>query len=419
MNESQSPLFRPLKIGSLTLAGRLFKSATSETRASGSGFVTEKLISFYEQMAWAGTPLMITGNMHVSSDGQSTAHMCGIEHDDKIPGLRKLTDTVHSHGSKIFAQLNHVGRQMIPASMGFNEAIAPSAVKELTLGTIPRAMTLDDIQRVIGDFAGAARRAQQAGFDGVQIHAAHGYLISQFLTPYTNRRTDNYGGSFENRFRFLQEICRAIREKVGSDYPVIVKLNGIDSLPLRRGLKNQELVNVAQKLENEGIDAVEVSISHYESGGVVFRGTYHRFFYIYRQSSMFDKLPLLYRWSIGIFWPLIALVGNILWFHREGFNTRYAKAFTAALNIPVLCVGGFQKRTTMEKVLEEGLCDAISSARSFIADPYFYKHIKENKKGPQCVFCNACLGHVGEKPLDCFYPGVRAEKDAMIETERV
>jgi len=414
MNQSQSPLFQTLKIGSLTLSGRVFKSATSETRASESGFVTDEYISFYELLARAGTPLMITGNMHVSPDGQSTVRMCGIESDDKIPGLKKLCDVVHKHESKIFAQLNHVGRQMIPANMGFGEALAPSAVKELTQGTKPRAMTLEEIKRVIENFANAACRAKIAGFDGIQIHAAHGYLISQFLTPYTNRRTDRYGGSFENRFRFLQEICQGIRQKVGREFPVIVKLNGIDSLPLRRGLKNHELVRIATALEEEGIDAIEISISHYESGGVVFRGTYHRFFNNYRKTRLFRHLPLLYRLSLGMFWPLIALASNVLWFHREGFNTKYAKAFTSALSIPVLCVGGFQKRSSMEGVLNEGLCDAVTSARSFIADPYFYKHLKENTLGPQCVFCNACIGHVGEKPLDCYYPAVRAEKDAML-----
>ena len=414
MDTTQSPLFEPLTIGSLTLGGRVFKSATSETRASDSGFVTDEYISFYEIMARAGTPLMITGNMHVSRDGQSTARMCGIENDDKIPGLKNLTEAVHAHGSKIFAQLNHVGRQMIPANMGFAEALAPSAVKELTQGTKPRAMTVEEINRVVNDFANAAFRAKQSGFDGVQIHAAHGYLISQFLTPYTNRRTDNYGGSFENRLRFLQEICRAIHERVGTYYPVIVKLNGIDSLPLRRGLKNRELVQVAKALEYEGIDAIEISISHYESGGVVFRGTYHRFFNNYRKTRLFRHLPILYRLSIGLLWPLIALVSNLLWFHREGFNLRYAKAFTDTLQIPVLCVGGFQSRPAMEKALNNRMCDAVSSARQFIADPYLYKHLKENTSGPKCVFCNACIGHVGEMPLDCYYPAVRAEKDAML-----
>lgn len=306
---------------------------------------------------------------------------------------------------------------MIPANMGFKEAIAPSAVTELAQGTKPRAKTQDEIKRVINDFAEAARRAQEAGFDGVQLHAAHGYLINQFLTPYTNRRTDEYGGSFENRFRFLKEICQAVRMKVGNEFPVIVKLNGIDSLPLRRGLKNKELVNIAIALQRESIDAVEISISHYESGGVVFRGTFHRFLNNYRKSSLFDNLPLLYRLGIGLFWPLMALVSNFLWSHREGFNLAYAKSFTAALDIPVICVGGFQERPTMEKALNDGICDAVSSARQFIADPYFYKHLKENTPGPKCVFCNACVGHVGEQALDCFHPAVRAAKQTMLNHE--
>jgi len=278
-------------------------------------------------------------------------------------------------------------------------------------------MRVEEIKRVITDFGDAAFRAKQAGFDGVQIHAAHGYLINQFLTPHTNRRTDDYGGSIENRFRFLQEVYRNIRDKVGDDYPVMVKLNGIDSLPFRHGLKNKELVDIALALEKEGVDAIEISISHYESGGVVFRGSYHRFLYNYRHSSLFRHLPQTYRWGLGLFWPLIALVCNLLWYRREGFNTRYAKSFTEALSIPVLCVGGFHRRSSMEKALQEGLCDAVTCARSFIADPYFYKHLRENTNGPKCVYCNACVGHVGEKALDCFYPRVRAQKDAMLAVE--
>lgn len=418
MTDLNSSLFKALTIGSLTINGRLFKSATSETRASESGFVTDEYISFYELIARAGTPLIITGNMHVSREGQSTARMCGIESDDKIQGLKKLTDTVHKYDAKIFAQLNHVGRQMIPANMGFEEAIAPSAVCELTQGTIPRAMTQQEIKRVINDFADAAVRAQRAGFDGIQLHAAHGYLISQFLTPYTNRRNDEYGGSFENRLRFLKQICHEVRERVGRDYPVIVKLNGIDSLPLRRGLKNYELVKIGLALQQSAVDAIEISISHYESGGVVFRGSFHRFFNNYRKTSLFKNLPLLYRWGLGIFWPFIALLGNILWCHKEGFNLRYAKAFASSLDIPILCVGGFQERRTMEKALGEGVCDAVSSARQFIADPFFYKHIKQNIPGPKCRFCNACVGYVGEKELDCFHPKVRIEKNLMLAKEK-
>jgi 2,4-dienoyl-CoA reductase-like NADH-dependent reductase (Old Yellow Enzyme family) len=417
MPEPGSALFETLRIGGLSVPGRVYKSATSETRASREGFVTDELIAFYEPIAKGGTPLIISGNMYVSRDGQSTVRMCGIDSDEKIPGLKRLAEAVHAHGSKIFVQLNHAGRQVIPHAVGLREAVAPSRVKELAQGTVPRAMRIDEIHRLIQHFANAAARVKRAGFDGVQLHCAHGYLIGQFLTPHTNRRTDAYGGSFDNRLRFLKEIFHATRAKVGNDFPIILKMNGTDALPLRHGLKNDELVRIAEAMQQEGIDAVEISVSHYESGFLVFRGSYFRFFMGFIESGLVGELPLVRRWAIRLGWPIIALFGSLLWFRREGYNTRYARNFMQALTIPVLSVGGFQKREAMQRALDDGMCDAVSCARSFIADPLLYKHLQENTQGPRCVFCNECVGRVGASPVDCYHPKVRAQKDAMLGTE--
>ena len=190
----------------------------------------------------------------------------GIESDARIPGLRRFTDMVHGHGSRSVVQLNHCGRQANPKVAGYDRTIAPSAVLEKTGLNRPRAMTPARSTARIEEFAAAAARAVAAGFDGVEVHMSHGYLLNQFLTPYTNRRTDSYGGSFENRLRLPREVMRAVRDRVGPGYPVIVKLNGDDLLMVKGGLSTDEFVRVALALQEDGMDAVEISCAHYESG---------------------------------------------------------------------------------------------------------------------------------------------------------
>jgi len=414
MQATEGGLFTPIRIGTLDLPGRLFKTATAETRATEDGFVTQDVIDFYVPMARGGTPLIITGNIYISQQAKSAPRQLGVDHDDKIPGLARLVDAVHAHGSKLFAQLNHCGRQVVPDFVGASDVVSASDTKDLLTGTRPRAMPIEEIHRIVEQFAGAAKRCQRAGFDGVQMHSANGYLLSQFLTPYTNRRHDYYGGSLERRTRFGREVYRAIRDRVGPNFPVIIKMNGADRLPLRDGLKTQELVEAALIMEAEGIDAVEISVGHYESGFPMVCGTFNRCLRNMLQGSM-AHLPPVRRRLMQIFHPLVALVSNLLWKGREGFNLDYTPDFKKQLNIPVICVGGFRTRAAMETAIHTGLCDAVSAGRPFIADPYFYRHLRDNEPGPRCVDCNACVGHLGAQPADCYHPTVRAEKDAMLE----
>ena len=406
-------LFTPLRIGRLELPGRLIKTATSETRASDEGFVTPELIDFYVPIAAGGTPLLITGNLYVGLDGKSSPRQPGADCDDKIPGLTQLVDAVHAHGSKIFAQLNHCGRQVIPRFAGVAEALSSSDVKDLLTGTRPRPLATAEITRIVQAFADAAERCQRAGFDGIQIHAAHGYLLGQFLTPYTNRRTDEFGGALEQRIRVLRDVFRAIRARVGPAHPVILKLNGADCLPLRRGLKTAELVEVAAIMEQEGVDAVEVSVGHYESGFPVVRGRFGRcLWHLGRGTMRFVSAPR--RLAFRVFRPLMTVACNLIWKGREGFNLEYARQFKERLSVPVICVGGFLTRAAMEAALERGWCDVIAVGRGFIADPFLYEHLRDNTPGPRCNSCNACVGVIGTHPIDCYHPRIRAEKDAML-----
>ena len=413
MSTDAGLLFAPIAIGKLTIDGRLIKTATAETRASDDGFVTPELLDFYRPLAIAGTPLIITGNMYVSPDGKSTPRQLGADADDKIPGLSELAAAVHAHGSRLFAQLNHCGRQVIPRFAGIAEAVSASATTDLTTGTRPRPLTLVEIERIVECHAQAARRCKQAGFDGLQIHAAHGYLLNQFLTPYTNRRSDAYGGSLAGRTRLLCEVIRAIRSRVGRDYPLIVKLNGSDALWLREGLKTPALVEIAATLEREGIDAIEVSVGHYEAGFPMVRGRFARCLRNMLQGSA-RQLPFVRRWTMQLSWPLLAVAFDVIWRPREGFNLAYTRAFKTKLAIPVICVGGFLTRQAMQDAIAQGACDIVSAGRAFIADPLFYRHLRHGEPGPVCVSCNACIGHIGVQPADCYHPRIRAEKDAML-----
>ena len=413
MSTEDSILFTPLTIGALTLSGRVIKTATSETRATADGHASQQLIDFYLPIAKAGTPLIITGNLYVSADGKSTPLQMGADDDDKIPALSRMVQAVHAHGGKIFSQLSHCGRQVVPGFAGLPEALSASDVTDLSTGTRPRSLTVTEIQRIVRQFADAAVRCKRAGFDGVQIHAGHGYLINQFLTPYTNRRTDEYGGTPQNRVKMLRDVYRSIRIEVGNAYPVVMKLNGSDYLPLRPGLKTAELVEIAKILEQDGIDAIEVSVGQYESGFPMVRGRFGRCLRNMVQGSI-RYVPFWRRILFTLFWPVAAFAFNLIWKPREGFNLRYARHFKQALSIPVICVGGFLTRAAMQTAIEQGLCDAVSVGRGFIADPLLYRHLRDDTPGPRCVNCNACVGHIGTHPLDCYHPLVRAEKDAML-----
>jgi 2,4-dienoyl-CoA reductase-like NADH-dependent reductase (Old Yellow Enzyme family) len=418
VNPEESILFEPLQIGHITASGRVFKSATTETLASEDGFVTDDILRFYEPFAYAQTPLIVSGSLYVSFQARGFPRACGIDADDKIPGLRRLTESVHRHSSTIFAQLGHSGRQVFPKEVGLESAVSASAVRERWMGTKPRAMTRKEIHETIADYAAAAERAQAAGFDGVEILAGVGYLLSSFLTPHTNRRTDEYGGSSSNRMRFLLEVLRAVRARVGTEFPVIAKLNGIDALPGRGGLKTAELVEVARALEAEGLDALEITAGHYESGSVGSHGRFDDFFRVMvKEGRMTRGLPYWRRRAFLLASPIVARVSNYRWPTREGFLLPYARQFKARLHIPVICTGGFQTKHAMEQAIATGQCDAVSVGRAMIADPLLYRHLRSGASSPVCNFCMGCIARVGYSPADCYQPHVAAERTAMLTAE--
>lgn len=263
---------------------------------------------------------------------------------------------------------------------------------------------------VVDAFGVSAECCRAAGFDGVQIHAGHGYLINQFLSPYTNRRTDDYGGSMTNRMRLLREVHREIRNRVGTDYPVIMKIGGTDALPGRKSLSTDELVEIARIMQEEGVDGVEITVGHYESGFPMIRGTFGEFFDGLLKEGIGDQIPLGRRAGLVCFKHPMTFLFNQLWPHYEGFNLQYAREFKKKLSIPVICVGGFKTRQASESAIATNQCDAVSVGRAMIADPYLFQHFRDEAKGPDCNFCNGCIGRAGRLPVDCYEPDIRQDK---------
>ena len=305
---------------------------------------------------------------------------------------------------------------MVESAVSGEPTVSASSVREPLYGTRPRPLRADEIPGVVDSFAAAAGRAQEAGFDGVQIHAAHGYLLGQFLTPHTNRRTDQYGGSLDNRMRFLREVYRAIRGRVGDDFPILMKMNGTDMLPLRKGATTGELLRVAKAMQDEGIDAVEISRGHYESWPGMVLGHYQGFISGQIKEGSGTKMTRRRRVAMLALAPLIEGVAEHLAPGGEGFNLPQAEQFTAQLDVPVICVGGFHTKTGMESAISGGRCDAVSAARAFIADPHLFRHVTQGPVAdmPVCGYHNGCIARFGGKPVDCYREEIRARKDLML-----
>jgi hypothetical protein len=217
--------------------------------------------------------------------------------------------------------------------------------------------------------------------------------------------------------RLWVEVQREVRRRIGPEVPVLWKLNGADLLPGRKGLATRELVDAARVLEGEGVDAVEVSVGHYESGFPMTAGTFRGFYRALLELGIGGELGALRRNALGWLAPLLDRLSRRLWPPGEGFNRAYARAFKQALRIPVICVGGFHSRASMEEALASGDADALSAGRAFLADPYLVRHLREGVPGPRCSYCNLCLARA-TSPVECHDPPVRAAQDRMLAAER-
>ena len=388
-------LFEVTHIKSMTLKNRIVRSATVEGMSDETGRPTDDLLPLYERLVRGGTGLIITGMSYVADDGKfSRKGSLGIHTDDLIPVYRHITERIHDLGGAIAMQIAHCGRQTTPTAIG-SRPIAPSQVVDRSSFITPRAMTESDIQRVIGDFAAAAGRAREAGFDAVQIHEAHGYLVSSFMCPHTNRRRDRWGGSLENRMRFVTEVMRACRESVGDDYPVMIKISATDGM--KRGMTLTESIETARILDGLGIDGIEVSCGIAEDGMTTLRGSLpvHA---MLDDLGLFRKRPALRFFTRRFGKRLFSTP------FTEEYNLEAAMAIKEAVTAPVFVVGGISRPERMEEIIREGWADYISLSRPLIIQPQWPNKIQSGDTTPtRCIRCNHCLIYLPIAPLRCYY----------------
>ena len=382
-----SDLFSLGTIGTISVKNRIVRSATEEILASNEGRVTEEYIQFYTRLARGGVGLIMTGNYGVDVLGRATPRTMLLDSDEVVEGLRKLVGTVHDSGARIVAQLNHVGRQRHP-DLDDRTPIAPSPVMVKYTRVKPRPMTEGEIGDAIEAFGQAARRVREAGFDGVQIHGAHGYLVNQFLSGHTNRRSDRWGGSVENRRRFVVEVYSAIRNAVGDDYPVLIKINARD--PVSRGVTLDDTIATCQALEELGIDAIEVSdgIDEMIKGGIPTD-------IIMRDRKLLERIMMRF-----LIETMVKRNARLV----EGYHLADAAAVRQAVKVPVIAVGGIRRRAMMEHALESGQADFVALSRPFIRKPNLVNRMEGDGGDPiSCVSCNRCALEmiVHMNPLRC------------------
>lgn len=363
-----SILFTPCKINRLEVKNRFVRSATNDRMAAEDGKVTERLINYYGELAEGGIGLIVTGHAYTIKGGKGSPRMLGILNDDHVCGLSKLVDRVHAYGAKIAIQLNHVGGRSTRSLIG-KVPLAPSRVRHPLFGDIlPRALKTNEIEEIIDSFGQAARRAKDAGFDAVQLHGAHGYLISQFLSPLTNKRTDEWGGTVGDRMRFVAETYRNIRAFVGPEYPVFIKIGVADIQ--EEGLNIKDGCQIVSKLDSLGVDAFEI--------------------------------------SCGLSVGYESMRTKILHEEEEAYFLPYAKAARKVTTAPLILVGGIRSVKVMEKLINLGICDLVAMCRPFIREPDLVNKIMMGKtQKASCISCNRdCIGgestYESAPPIKCF-----------------
>ena len=392
-----SVLFTPKKIGEMEIQNRFVHSATYECMASDDGHVTDKLIRRYSKIAKGGAGLIIPGYLYISPNGRPVKYQTGIHNDDMIEGLKKLVDVVHNEGIKITFQLVHSGRQTSKDCIG-QTPLAPSKGPRDNIYMVkPKEMTEEEIQEVIRAFGSAAFRASEAGADGVQIHAAHGYLVNQFLSPFFNKRKDSWGASDENRFRFVKEIVSEVRKNISDEMAILIKLNTQDFTP-EEGITLELAKKYSAWLAELPIDGLEVSC-----------GTLtYSMFNMVRGDVPTEELIMNFPWWRKILGKMMLKKMEGKFDLEEGYNLEAAKLIKPVIgDVPLLVVGGLRKVSHMEEVLKNGFADFISMSRPFIREPNIVNRIREGKADSvACVSCNKCFAAAANYiPVYCYNKG--------------
>jgi 2,4-dienoyl-CoA reductase-like NADH-dependent reductase (Old Yellow Enzyme family)/thioredoxin reductase len=349
-------IFEPGRIKGLETKNRLVMPPITTNFATDNGGVSDQMIAYYAERAKGGVGTIIVENACVDYPAaKNTVLQSRIDDDKFVAGFKELSEAIQIHGARAVLQIQHSGRETTWKITEGSQPVAPSPVPCGFLKVQPRELTILEIQTIVEMFANAADRAKQAGFDGVEIHGAHGYLIAQFMDAYTNRRVDAYGGTFEKRMRFPLEVARAVRERVGEEYPIFFRYCADEFVDGAR--KIDESIRIAQFMEQEaGIDVLDVSVGTYES-----------------------------RWAIT---PPMAFA--------QACMTHLHAAIKQKVNIPVIAVGKIRTPEVAEQVLREGKADFVAIGRTLIADPYWPKKVREGRSAEirRCISdLEECLGH--------------------------
>lgn len=368
------------KIGTMETRNRIVMTAMGNALANNDGTVSQRDINFYGARAKGGVGLIITECTIVDERGKGNTKQICVYDDRFIPGLKALAEEVHKYGGKIAVQIYHPGRQGISAINGNLPMMAPSDVECKVVRQPVQAMSIEQIEEMVNKFVDAAVRIKNAGIDGVEVHGAHGYLINQFLSPYTNKRTDKYGGNLENRMRFLEEIVVGIKEKCGKDFPLLVRLSvdeflGMVGLP-NEGLHIEESVKIAKRLEELGVDALDISCGIYETMNVA-----------WEPSS-----------------------------YEQGWKVHLAETIKKSVNIPVIGVSVYRDPEFANRMIEEGKIDFAGSARQHFADPEWANKAKEGKLDEirKCISCLYCM----ESLMNADITGASAQCSINIQSGR-
>lgn len=358
-------LFEYTTIKNMKLKNRFFKAAVWEELATENGHMTDELFQIYEELAKGGIGTIFTSYAHVEKDEQPNPGMLGIYDDSFISEYKKLTDMAHNYRANIIMQLAYGGSQtnLKPPS---HVIWGPSSVENEITGIVPVKMSKEDIKHLIKSFGKAAGRVKQAGFDGVELHAAHGYLLSQFLCPHYNTRTDEYGGSIENRARIILEIYYEVRKTVGNNFPILVKINSEDFM--EDGLTSEESIIVSKILEEAGIDGIEVS------GGN-------------------DSSPNVIKNNLGAIRTKVVFSKD-----RESYFRDHAARLAQVVSIPVILTGGNRHIEVMDEILGDTNIAYFGLGRPMISEPDLINKWEEGDyKSPKCVSCNQCFNTYGKR----------------------